>query len=449
MKQTLPFFVSMFLIACQTGYNSIDDQQAKVLLGANWEKTLPSLELCSDKAVNILLNDTVTAGPANFPTLPMSEDCIDDAVMVPLGRTPDFHIQSIEQIESDDGLFFVLAREQSVELRNGKPFYSSENGCFIFDHRGKFLTKVGRTKAKPKGKGEMMRQIYHLCIDRKRKEIILEGTSDQFVGDVLFYYNYKGKFLRKQTSPIGTFLQEPQVVGDRFVQTWNVNLGTDIYNAPRLMLYDEKSTPVSRALLRPSLRSSCYESGKSLVSSRDGLYYAPLFSDTIWQITPEKVIARYVISGPIIGSTVNPYRQDSLLTPKEWFMSQKNRLCRNAFCISPDFLLLGFGYYTDVHWEREGATGVCAMRFLCLLDRTTNHTCWLRTNKTTALRQEFYLDAFCITEDGLMVCCQSVEELKRSVAYDSSYITDKEKAFIKRLKMDDNPVLLLAKLKHF
>ena len=449
MKQTFLFFVSLLLVTCQTEYNSIDGQQTKVLLEANWEKTLPSLELCSDKAVNILLTDTVTAGPANFPTLPMSEDCIDDAVMVPLGRTPDFHINFIEQIESDDGLFFVLAQEESVEIRNGKSFHLSEKGCFIFDRRGKLLAKVGRTKAKPKGKGELMRKIYHLCIDRQRKEIILEATSDQFVGDVLFYYNYKGKFLRKLTSPPMTFLQEPQVVGDRFVQMWNHNLNVDIYNAPRLMLYDEKSTSVSRALLRPSLSMSSYESGNSLVSSRDGLYYAPQFSDTIWQITPEKAIARYVISGPIIGSTVNPYRQDSLLTQKEWIMGKKNRLCRNAFCISPDFLLLGFGYYTEVHWEREGSWGGTCLPSLCLLDRTTNHTCWLQTSNITALRQEFYLDALRITDDGVMVCYQTVEELKRSVAYDRSYITDKEKAFIKRLKMDDNPVLLLARLKHF
>lgn len=56
----------------------------------------------------------------------------------------------------------------------------------------------------------------------------------------------------------------------------------------------------------------------------------------------------------------------------------------------------------------------------------------------TVLRQEFYPYVFCITEDGVMVCYQTVEELKRSVAYDRSYITDKEKAFIKRLKMDGN-----------
>ena len=457
MKRILPLLPLALLAACHSSYDSVDELPTPFALKGDWQETLPQQTVSTDKLVNIVLADTIPCDSMDNPTLPPTDDCIEDAVMVPLGRIPDFHIDNINRIESDDGLLFILAEENHHKVRDGKPYNTSDEGCFIFDRRGKCLAKVGRTQGKPKGKGPVMRSIQHMCLDRQRKEIVLTCFSMP-AGEYLCYYNYKGKFLRRQAVHPASLVHRPQVTGNRLVDMLNIAYDSLKHNEPQLVLYDETGLPVSRALLRP-YTEIFYHNWRSFASSRDGLYYAPVHSDTVWQITPDTTVARYVFSGPQVGNTASPY-QHGQEAKAAWYLGQEHRICRytdysnSLFCVSSDFMFMPFNFITGIRLRIKNGRYSCGFtghNMFCLLDRQTNHTRWLSVGRITALRDEFLFGVSCLTEDGQIVCYQTVEQLKRSAAseFSSYYITDKEMAFIKRLKMDDNPVLYLAKLKHF
>ena len=452
------------LLSCQTGMEQlIEAKELNALSPDGRIQTLPRLTEHRDSAVAILLPDTVLKyqQPTNtftladtilFPTYP--HDLLGDCQPLPLGSVPDFQISQIELIDSDDDKFFLLAWNG---LTRNKVHREGERACLIFNKKGKCLAKVTPTLTFPNGT-KVVRDVQDMAINRKKKEIRLECMSERADFRYACYYNYKGKYLRRE------LLVPNNMRIDSFCDDWITAMYKEdntlpAFDLPQLLLYNERLKEFRRALLEPQKIDARSKFVSSLASAPNGdLFYAPYHSDTVWQVTPDAVIARYVLHGPTVGATVSPYDKDSTYVPGTYFLSQNGRMCRSDisnFLVSDDFMFLQYCKWNTLEWDNKthSRSGSYAP-IVCILSRRTNH---VRMFQAAPIWPASFSSQFlvgkprCLTANNELVYVEDIVSLKKKAATykDTNILSNSEKDFIKRLPMDGNPVLILLPLKHF
>lgn len=405
----------------------------------NLEK-IPLLPARVDSTLHNICPDHIISQGETIPSV------VGEVTMLPLAPTPGFHIGWIEKIDTDGDLIFVLGAETKSEEAFSAEI--KERAGFIFRKNGSLVAQL-----KPSEVDED-KIIITMAVNRQAKEVCLmyrgENESD---GDLLSY-DYEGNLLRHEI----VFFGYGNTMG--FTQNHLIsNLRPAFDFAPQLTVRDPEGMPHGFILTRPNkVYTNDYEA--CLSNSGDELFYAKVYSDTIWQVGPEGATARYLVSGDSVGVGSLPFNNDSTITKSQRVLATENRFVPNfdynlPLLVSPEFLLCRYikRFNIKINEETEGRFSWSweSLNPILIYDRKTGKSCWTwdRTSKWT-LQSLCLYGAQAMTTDGTLISIERPVNLKYYLAHpEAAEFDSKTQAFIKKLDIKANPVLLLMPLKHF
>lgn len=372
-----------------------------------------------------------------------------EVTMLPLAPTPGFHIGHVEKIEADGDLLFMLGAETEAGGESVFQYNIKRKAGFIFRRDGSLVAQLKVSNVSKD------KDMVTMALNREAKEISLmfwEKWRDNW-GDLLSY-DYEGNLLRHDV----TYYDYANIMG--FTQNHLVsNVRPPLHDfAPQLTVYDKELLPRGFCLSRPSPVYTC-DLEAALVSSGNELFYAAGYSDTIWQVTPEGALARYLVRDDGVG--IGSVAFDSTLTQSQRVLATENIFIPEpgidqSLLVSPDFLLRRYIQHYDIRIEEETDSTfrwTHSNRYTYLVyDRVSGHSCWawsINPNK-------YELQGLCLkaaqglAADGTLISFHTPAQLKYYASHPEWYqLDDKTLTFIRQLDIKANPVLLLMPLKHF
>lgn len=443
MKRIFPLLAVVLLLAsCQTPSTNnvaITEYDDEAWLPVENLEKIPMLTARVDSTLRNICPDHIISQGETIPSV------VGEVTMLPLAPTPGFHIGWIQKIDTDGDLFFILGAETKSEEAFSAEI--KERAGFIFRKDGSLVAQL-----KPSEVDED-KIIITMAVNRQAKEVCLiyrgENESD---GDLLSY-DYGGNLLRHEI----VFFGYGNTMG--FTQNHLIsNLRPAFDFAPQLTVRDPEGMPHGFILTRPNkVYTNDYEA--CLSNSGDELFYAKVYSDTIWQVGPEGATARYLVSGDSVGVGSLPFNNDSTITKSQRVLATENRFIPNIdydlpLLVSPDFLLCRYvkNYNIKIQEETEGkfAWECETLHSILVYDRKTGNSRWVCVPKVWTLQGLCLSGAQALTTDGTLISPQTPANLKYYLAHpEAAEFDSKTQAFIKKLDIKANPVLLLMPLKHF
>lgn len=444
MKRIFPLLAVVLLLAsCQTPSASnvaITEYDDEAWLPVENLEKIPLLPARIDNTLKNICPDYLP-GSDSVPSI------TGEVKMLPLAPTPGFRIGWIDKIETDGDLIFVLGAETKSEEAFSAEI--KERAGFIFRKDGSLVAQLKPTDV-DKDKNQIV-----MAVNRQAKEVCLMywGEHDGGEGDLLSY-DYEGNLLRHEL----VFFNYGNIMG--FTQNHLIsNLRPAFDFAPQLTVRDPEGMPHGFILTRPN-KVYTYDFEVCLTNSGDELFYAKAYSDTIWQVSPEGATARYLVRGDSVGIGLLPFNNDSTITKSQRVLATENRFIPNIdydlpLLVSPDFLLCRYvkNYNIKIQEETEGkfAWECETLHSILVYDRKTGNSCW-----AWKLTPKWTLQGLCstgaqaLTTDGTLISPQTPANLKYYLAHpEAAEFDSKTQAFIKKLDIKANPVLLLMPLKHF
>ena len=411
--------------------------------------SLPVLPSDLSQIKYIHLPDSLT-GEGEWPVHYLSRDYMENYEMIQLEGIPGMNEYDIFDIQSDDNLLFVTyngTRNDSTKLRLPRIHA-------IYTRQGKLVSQIGKgiaTIEEKNGEGKTVKetpeeekhsdiQYYldsRLGLNRQRKEVYFNELGGKQV-----YFDYKGNYKRTeytQTISYTTLTTRDTKVGmyiDFSVAYWNKLHG---------ILIGKNGAPQAVAFKRDPLhRSPLYGNVEAIHQIDDDLMLGFSTSDTIWQILPDRKVARYVCTGAL--AVPEQARDYNIALSKRW-----GNHIRKEF-------VLASGKYVLLNLRRVGA-----MPHNLLFDAETGHSIWWTidipfTNTIIGI----YIDLapqFTLLPDGTLISFRDLPtpyELKKLLSQElnpestfGKHIDSREEKFIRNLKLDGGPVLFFVKLKKF
>ena len=441
MKQIIPLLaVALLLTGCQVRSvsNENDDDIIEAWLRVDELTEIPMLPARIDNTLKNICPDYLP-GSDSVPSI------TGEVKMLPLAPTPGFRIGWIDKIETDGDLIFILGAETEDEKKVIK-----ERAGFIFRKDGSLVARLKLSDVNKEN------DMITMAVNRQTHEVSLMCMcwGDYCEDADLLTYDYKGKLLRHEEA----FFNYGTVMG--FTQNHLIsNLRPAFDFAPQLSVRDPEGYPHGFILSRPNKVYS-YDSEVSLTNSGDDLFYATVNSDTIWQIEPEGAIARYLVSGDSVGIGTLPFNNDSTITKSQRLLARENRYVPYThyhlpLLVSPDFLLCRYVNEYNIKIEKETENmfnwSAEAKHAILVYDRTTGHSCWTWNFGPIQTLQGLCLTgARALTTDGTLISYSTPANLKYYASHSKEYQLDsKTQAFIKKMDLKANPVLLLMPMKHF
>ena len=369
-----------------------------------------------------------------------------DVTILPLAPTPGFRIGSIEKIEADGDLLFVLGAETEDNGEDVFQYKIKRKAAFIFRRDGSL---VARLKDVRKDGDNLM-----MAVNREAKEVSLMFWEENTDWADLLSYDYDGKLLRHEIA----FFNFGNIMG--FTQN---RLVTNVHPplsgfAPQLTVYDRELSPGGFCLSRPSTAYTRDREG-TLVSSGDELFYAAGYSDTIWQVTPEGARARYLVRDDSLG--IGSVAFDSTLTQSGRVLATEGIFIPKTgigqlLLVSPDFLLRRYIQHFDIKIDEETDS---TFKWSCrdhntflVHDLESGHSCWVWhiNPEKCELQGLCLIMAQALAADGTLISFHTPAQLKYYASHPEWYQLDSEtQTFIRQLDIKANPVLLLMPLRHF
>lgn len=440
MKRIFPLLTVVLLLAsCQTPSASnvaITEYDDEAWLPVENLEKIPMLPARIDNTLKNICPDYLP-GSDSVPSI------TGEVKMLPLAPTPGFRIGWIDKIETDGDLIFILGAETEDEKKLIK-----ERAGFIFRKDGSLVAQLKPTDV-DKDKNQIV-----MAVNRQAKEVCLMywGEHDGGEGDLLSY-DYEGNLLRHEL----VFFSYGNIMG--FTQNHLIsNLRPAFDFAPQLTVRDPEGMPHGFILTRPN-KVYTYDYEACLANSGDELFYAKAYSDTIWQVNPEGVIARYLVSSDSVGIGSLPFNNDSTIRKSQRVLATENRFIPNIdynlpLLVSPDFLLCRYvkNYNIKIQEETEGkfAWECETLHSILVYDRKTGNSRWVCVPRVWTLQGLCLSGAQTLTTDGTLISPQTPADLKYYLAHpEAAEFDSKTQAFIKKLDIKANPVLLLMPLKHF
>ena len=443
MKRIFPLLTVVLLLAsCQTPSASnvaiTEYDEEPWLLMENLEK-IPMLPARTDNTLRNICPDYLSSQGDTIPSV------VGEVTLLPLAPTPGFHIGWIQKIDTDGDLFFILGAETKSEEA-----FSAE----IKDRAGFIFRKDGSLVAQLKPSDiDKDKIIITMAVNRQAKEVCLMYRGEHESDGDLLSYDYEGNLLRHEI----VFFGYGNTMG--FTQNHLIsNLRPAFDFAPQLTVRDPEGMPHGFILTRPN-KVYTYDYEACLSNSGDELFYAKAYSDTIWQVSPEGAVARYLVRGDSVGIGSLPFNNDSTITKSQRVLATENRFVPNIdynlpLLVSPDFLLCRYvkNYNIKIQEETEGkfAWECETLHSILVYDRKTGNSRWVCVPKVWTLQGLCLSGAQTLTTDGTLISIQRPTELKYYLAHpEAAEFDSKTQAFIKKLDIKANPVLLLMPLKHF
>ncbi len=440
MKRIFPLLTVVLLLAsCQTPSASnvaITEYDDEAWLPVENLEKIPMLPARIDNTLKNICPDYLP-GADSVPSI------TGEVKMLPLAPTPGFRIGWIDKIETDGDLIFILGAETEDEKKLIK-----KRAGFIFRKDGSLVAQLKPTDV-DKDKNQIV-----MAVNRQAKEVCLMywGEHDGGEGDLLSY-DYEGNLLRHEL----VFFSYGSIMG--FTQNHLIsNLRPAFDFAPQLTVRDPEGMPHGFILTRPN-KVYTYDYEACLANSGDELFYAKAYSDTIWQVNPEGVIARYLVSSDSVGIGSLPFNNDSTIRKSQRVLATENRFVPNIdynlpLLVSPDFLLCRYvkNYNIKIQEETEGkfAWECETLHSILVYDRKTGNSRWVCVPRVWMLQGICLSGAQTLTTDGTLISIETPADLKYYLAHpEAAEFDSKTQAFIKKLDIKANPVLLLMTLKHF
>lgn len=338
--------------------------------------------------------------------------------LIPLETSEEFLIGNIDRIIKCPGCYCIQDRENA--------------NVFIFEENGKFRCKLGN---KGHARNEHL-DAWSIAYDEKNEQIVMLDLT----GRRLLSYDLMGNL--KKAASLFFLYHDMAFLGDDILCLTEsaYNRFSDIIDLSRLVLADKMGKPIRRGFPITEMIRDNFNYGNKLAQYKDKAYFTDLLSDTIWEVSGKEI-------APILNMTVNGSQRFSN-DEKENMTDHifKTRLAKQPYSyriqISSEYIAL------PVAIPREG--GAIA---LMLISRKSNRQKFvgISTNQT---RLDSYLpitgpDGF--ADDSTLIHTFSPNFLQMGASNTpiKDHLSKEEREILKKLKPNDNPVLLLERLIDF
>ena len=338
--------------------------------------------------------------------------------LIPLETSEEFLIGNIDRIIKCPGCYCIQDRENA--------------NVFIFEENGKFRCKLGN---KGHARNEHL-DAWSIAYDEKNEQIVMLDLT----GRRLLSYDLMGNL--KKVASLFFLYHDMAFLGDDILCLTEsaYNRFSDIIDLSRLVLADKMGKPIRRGFPITEMIRDNFNYGNKLAQYKDKAYFTDLLSDTIWEVSGKEM-------APILNMTVNGSQRFSKdekenITSKSYEMREAKMPNAIQIKISSEYIALPVGI------PRAG--GLIA---LMLISRKSNRQKFvgISTNQT---RLDSYLpitgpDGF--ADDSTLIHTFSPNFLQMGASNTpiKDHLSKEEREILKKLKPNDNPVLLLERLIDF
>lgn len=449
MKQISLLVAAVLMTACPDKSQTDNYAESVEAWSPEALQKLPVLPAQVDSALQIISPDTLLPSANSLDAVYSMPADADDVMFLPLAPTPGYHIGSIDQIEADDNLFFIKGWETEKYEGNLTGYKSFNAACFIFRRDGSLVARLESPSA-----------AHPVCmaVNRQAREVCVV-FSDASPMSSLLCYDYEGRLLHRSTTD---YMFEPDAISisqNHIFRTARPSHLTQEAGLPQLTVCDPSGMPKALALSRPIHDDWYGGPNASFASCGDDVFYATSYSDTIWQVKPEAVVARYLVRGEGVGIGTLPFDGDSTLTRADRLKATEGRFVpgyasNSHLLVSPGFIVKGSWQRSDIQIKND-ASGYFKVNSKntfrrLVIDRTTGHSQWVITQNARLAVTPFLAENLLLTADDMLVSYVTPERLKYQAAHDERFeMTDALRSLASHLDLEANPVLLLLPLKHF
>ena len=474
MKKTIcPLLITFLMAGCVAQQNVSMEIQNALEFPFEVISELPEFprDLSQIHHINILdtfKRSSVGSSDETFlANCPLLHEYIDKVERCAL-TLPDNHEMDFLGNMMDGDRIFIKTYLIDDNEKDGIP--EEAYSYVIYTRDGKFVSKIGESAYSRKlsqrnnlssGKSSVLstqdEAQYHnavaLCLDRKKKEAVLIEKN----GGRMMFYDYNGKYLRTEyqgcmRSSIPGLPPSPQTYNTQ--GQWFVAFTPFATQTIRL---DENKQPTHKVNLGAEF---FHFEPEQRVGMGDAFMLQSNRSDTVWQVLPDRLVARYVYSG-LLPSPNGVYTKQNPFQP-----SDVGRLVRSLdwFDIAtPRYMMARIGRLVKVEGERN----VVDEEFWHLYDSNTGHAiCFPCTYDRiipsepisfTSWMLEFpTLTPSLLLPDGTLVYSISAYSIKKEMAHlldqpvadRKVIITKKDEKFVRSL-LPNQMVLFFVKLKKF
>lgn len=359
---------------------------------------------CDDSHVRYI--DLPNGNPSQYNPVknPMTGSTVNDHLsvdkVIPLGKIPGDKIGWINHVLMDDNKLFV------------RYFTNGDSHCAIFDMKGKFIAKL-----------DYDGDIYDMTICRSEKEVLLHDRAK----NQQRIYSYNGKLLRI----------EPIIGYSLPYFTGNVQMNEMITSGSRreryLFLTNKQGDYISKVK----------SNGASVMKDNDQVFMHKL--DTVWQITPDKAITRYVYRKKYENTSGLSFSNRFVITswqPGFTFNTQEKDVDFDRYFDE------GSSTYTMIaDFKSNKSSFTCGSYFV---PRTFwqfisnyHHDSYI-TNPISLNDGYFYSWVSPLEAKNF---CANMTKSKSAALFDEMEMPKPEDVkMVHKLKLDDNPVLVIMKL---
>lgn len=332
--------------------------------------------------------------------------------------------QSIEYIRLESKEECMIDRGLKVYLSNEYIIAIAFRQMFLFDkYSGKFIREIGHYGRDPES---YTRTLFTMSYDQTN-EILYAGLSEQ-KGYIL--YSLENEVINEIIVPRGVIAMAP--LGENKVYYIRNVTGNE---QRKLIIYEKGESPIK---IFPNYQR--YTPDKGLMNSygvdcvfyhhENNLNFYELFTDTVFQVTPQKLIPKHVFD---MGQYAPPYeKQISFDFPYE--EQQKFFFIKNLFESS-------WNIFFSFNYQGEKIPG--------LYDKTEQKTYVLKEGIKNDL--DYFISFFptSIYQDNYLIGYAQAYEIAAWFEANpelAEKLPDNLKQF-KELDLSDNPIVMIVKLK--
>ncbi len=355
--------------------------------------------------------------PRNYPELTM--DDIESYKAIQLEGLAKGDECRITNIQEDEGLLFV-----TLQKKNESSPYTLYG---IFTMQGKLVAQLGEKierNASPENDLQY-EYAFGLQLDRVNKEVYIKHSGK------LVYFDYKGNYRRTE---LPSFPSNHYTT--RGVQ---VSFGTKKHQG---IVFDKQRGPRAIAFKNDN-RYFANFANKELLQIDDDLMNDYDYSDTLWQILPDRKVARYVYTGHATSPNDPETRN---LPDKEYERAWANKVGKLKVLAGRNFVMTQLRVLRE---KRNWVTG-----YYHLYDSSSGHSKSWSGPISLDNKYFLYFPMASMLPDATLVYAESPYNIKmvhsRSLEKKiKCIITPEDSVFIRNLKLDGGPVLFFVKLKKF
>ena len=354
-------------------------------------------------------------------------DYIEEYKYVHLETNAACLIGNIHKIYTDSSYIFVFDKQN--------------NKALIFSDTGNFYTKLGK-----KGRGP--REYIELCnisLDTYKKEVCLLDLG----GLKLLFYSYSGEYLREE--PMFYYYSGIEFMGQNRMAlstSFAYNDQTPAISNHRVIVAQCDQTPLYKGFPYTSkLREDFHwEDAQPIKKIKDDIFFHHVLSDTIWQIKDSLCKARYVVKFPERNNLFNEHEMQTITDKTYSDKTAKNIFFNGIYLMNDQFISMAIVNqdqiaYPLIYSRKTGK--ILYGLFFAKWDM----------NELGPLLIHSYFD-FTYKDNAFVKVIQPFEALSmlkdmRKNKTDMTKYPFKDQEFMKKLHEEDNPVLMIVKLKEF